>query len=195
MNLGWKLAATIRGDAPDGLLDSYANERHPVGAQVLDWSRAQVALMRPSVSSRALEAILRDLIETRDGATYFAERVWGVGICYDLGESHPLVGRSVPDFELPGGSRVNQHLRNGRGLLLDFGADASLRRLAVRWGDRISYVAEGATAGLGVKAALVRPDGVTAWACEAKADLEEVAQIATRWFGKPKDFAQSASGV
>jgi 2-polyprenyl-6-methoxyphenol hydroxylase-like FAD-dependent oxidoreductase len=195
MNLGWKLAATIRGDAPDGLLDSYANERHAVGAQVLDWSRAQVALMRPSVSSRALEAILRDLIETRDGATYFAERVWGVGIRYDLGESHPLVGRSVPDFELPGGSSVNQHLRNGRGLLLDFGADASLRRLAVRWGDRISYVAEGATAGLGVKAALVRPDGVTAWACEAKADLEEVAQIATRWFGKPKDFAQSASGV
>ncbi|TCU20554.1 FAD binding domain-containing protein [Rhizobium sullae] len=48
MNLGWKLAATIRGDAPVGLLDSYVSERHPVGAQVLDWSRAQVALMRPS---------------------------------------------------------------------------------------------------------------------------------------------------
>ena len=100
MNLGWKLAATIRGDAPAGLLDSYARERHPVGAQVLDWSRAQVALMRPSRSSRALEAIIRDLIETRDGATYFAERVWGVSLRYDLGGSHPLVGRSVPDFEL-----------------------------------------------------------------------------------------------
>jgi 2-polyprenyl-6-methoxyphenol hydroxylase-like FAD-dependent oxidoreductase len=48
MNLGWKLAATIRGDAPVGLLDSYAAERHPVGAQILDWSRAQVALMRPT---------------------------------------------------------------------------------------------------------------------------------------------------
>lgn len=195
MNLGWKLAATIRGDAADDLLDSYASERHPVGAQILDWSRAQVALMRPSAGSRALEAIIRDLIATRDGATYFAERVWGVGMRYDLGESHPLAGRSVPDFELHDGSRVNQHLRNGRGLLLDFGADASLRALAARWGDRISYVAESAPERLGVTAVLVRPDGVTVWACEAKADLEEVAQIATQWFGRPKDFAQSASGV
>ena len=54
MNLGWKLAATIRGDAPDGLLDSYTTERHPVGARILDWTRAQVALMRPS--SRALRS-------------------------------------------------------------------------------------------------------------------------------------------
>jgi 2-polyprenyl-6-methoxyphenol hydroxylase-like FAD-dependent oxidoreductase len=77
MNLGWKLASTIRGDAPAGLIDSYWSERHPVGAQVLDWSRAQVAIMRPARSSRALEAIMRDLIDTRDGATYFAERVWG----------------------------------------------------------------------------------------------------------------------
>lgn len=69
MNLAWKLAATTRGDAPVDLLDSYASERHPVGAQVLDWSRAQVALMRRSRSSRALEAIIRDLIDTRDGAT------------------------------------------------------------------------------------------------------------------------------
>src|SRR5450432_2317293 len=56
MNLGWKLAKTIRGDAPDGLLDSYTTERHPVGARILDWTRAQVALMRPS--SRALQAVL-----------------------------------------------------------------------------------------------------------------------------------------
>ncbi|MER9134079.1 FAD-dependent monooxygenase [Mesorhizobium sp. M0768] len=69
MNLGWKLAATIRGDAPPGLLDSYTLERHPEGARILDWSRAQVALMRPSPSSRVLETIIRDLIETRDGAT------------------------------------------------------------------------------------------------------------------------------
>ena len=114
MNLGWKLAATIRGDAPAGLLDSYSSERHPVGAQVLDWSRAQVALMRPSRSSRALEAIIRDLIDTRDGATYFAERVWGVSLRYDLGGSHPLVGRSAPDFELADGTRLGELLRNGQ---------------------------------------------------------------------------------
>jgi hypothetical protein len=53
--------------------------------------------------SRALEAIIRDLIATRDGATYFAERVWGVSLRYDLATSHPLVGCSVPDFELADG--------------------------------------------------------------------------------------------
>ncbi|TWC80806.1 hypothetical protein FB593_106196 [Rhizobium sp. SJZ105] len=63
-----------------------------MGAQVLDWSRAQVALMRPSRSTRALEAIIRDLIETRDGATYFAERVWGISLRYELGGNDPLVG-------------------------------------------------------------------------------------------------------
>src|SRR5580700_10138537 len=47
VNLGWKLAATVRGTAPDGLLDTYTEERHPVGAWVLEWTRAQVALMRP----------------------------------------------------------------------------------------------------------------------------------------------------
>jgi 2-polyprenyl-6-methoxyphenol hydroxylase-like FAD-dependent oxidoreductase len=141
MNLGWKLAATIRGDAPVGLLESYASERHPVGAQVLDWSRAQVAIMRPTPSSRALEAIMRDIIDTRDGATYFAERVWGMSLRYDLGGNGPLAGRSAPDFELVDGPKIGELLRNGKGLLLDFNASAPLRLLAGRWRDRIAYVA------------------------------------------------------
>jgi len=185
MNLGWKLAATIRGQAPAGLLDSYFSERHPVGAQVLDWSRAQVALMRPSPSSRALEAIIRDLIDTRDGATYFAERVWGVSLRYDLGDSHPIVGRSVPDFELFDGTRVGGLLRTDAGLLLDFETLPSLRALASRWGDRIAYVAGDAKDRLGLGAVLVRPDGVVAWASEGAPDPEEMAQAAARWFGEP----------
>jgi 2-polyprenyl-6-methoxyphenol hydroxylase-like FAD-dependent oxidoreductase len=186
MNLGWKLAATIRGDAPAGLLDSYSSERHPVGAQVLDWSRAQVALMRPSRHSRALEAIIRDLIDTRDGATYFAERVWGFSLRYDLGGGHPLVGRSAPDFELVDGTRLGEHLRNGRGLLLDFDARSSLQALASRWRGRIIYVASDARDRLGLSAVLARPDGVVAWAGEAAPNHEEVAQAASRWFGKPE---------
>ncbi|TAX30600.1 FAD-dependent monooxygenase [Rhizobium leguminosarum] len=183
MNLGWKLAATIRGDAPEGLLDSYFCERHPVGAQVLDWSRAQVALMRPSRSTRALEAIIRDLIDTRDGATYFAERVWGVSLRYDLGSSHPLVGRSAPDFELADGTKLGDRLRQGKGLLLDFDAGAPLQALASRW-NGITYVAGDARDRLGLSALLVRPDGFVAWAGEAVPDNEEAAQAASRWFGK-----------
>jgi hypothetical protein len=193
MNLGWKLASTIRGTAPPGLLDSYLSERHPVGARVLDWSRAQVALMRPTRSSRALEAILRDLIDTRDGATYFAERVWGVSLSYDLGDGHPLLGRSVPDFELTGGTKPSELMRSGKGLLLDFDTRSSLRALASGWRDRIIYVASDARDRLGLNALLVRPDGVVAWATEAVPDHEEAAEAASRWFGAPEGERRPAS--
>lgn len=185
MNLGWKLAATIRGDAPAGLLDSYARERYPVAEQVLDWSRAQVALMRPSRSSRALEAIMRDLMQTRDGATYFAARVWGVNLRYDLGDTHPLVGRSAPDFELLDGTKLGELLRDGKAIVLDFDTHAPLQALASRWGPRIKYVASDVKDRLGLSAVLVRPDGVVAWAADGSADLEGCAQAASRWFGEP----------
>jgi 2-polyprenyl-6-methoxyphenol hydroxylase-like FAD-dependent oxidoreductase len=191
MNLAWKLAATLRGDAPAGLLDSYTSERHPVGAQVLDWSRAQVAIMRPSRSSRALEAIIRDLIDTRDGATYFAERVWATALRYDIGNSHPLVGRSAPDFELPDGTKLGELLTKGKGLLLDFDARPSLQALASRWSDRITYVGSDAMDRLGLSAVLVRPDGFVAWAGEASPDLAEAAQAASRWFGEPEAERES----
>jgi hypothetical protein len=139
--------------------------------------------MRPSRSSRALEAIIRDLIDTRDGATYFAERVWGVSLCYDLGGSHPLVGRSAPDFELADGTKLGDHFRQGKGLLLDFDAGAPLQALASRW-NVITYVASDARDRLGLSALLVRPDGFVAWAGEAVPDNEEAAQAASRWFGK-----------
>ncbi len=185
MNLGWKLAATIRGTAPDDLLDSYECERHPEGARILDWSRAQVALMRPSPSSRALEAIIRDLLQTRDGATYFAGRVWGVESRYDLGDAHPLVGRSAPNFELIDGTRLNLHLRTGHGLLLDFDGCESLNSVAARWGDRIRYLATEVKDQLGLSALLIRPDGVIAWASDSKGREMDAANSASKWFGNP----------
>ncbi|MDF2383441.1 FAD-dependent monooxygenase [Nostoc ellipsosporum NOK] len=182
MNLGWKLAATIRGTAPAGLLDSYDAERRPVGAQVLDWSRAQVALMRPSPGARALAAIVRDLTATRDGATYFAERVSGVALRYELGGTHPLTGRSLPDFALVDGRRAGELLRGGKGLLLDFDARPSLRAVAARWNGRIGYAACDAQERLGLSAVLVRPDGVVAWASEGAPDESAAARAAERWF-------------
>jgi 2-polyprenyl-6-methoxyphenol hydroxylase-like FAD-dependent oxidoreductase len=187
MNLGWKLAATVRGAAPAGLLDTYGSERHPVGEQILDWSRAQVALMRPSRSSRALEAIIRDLIDTRDGATYFAKRVWEISLRYDLGGIHPLIGRSAPDIEFVGGTTLGALLSTGSGLLLDFDAAGPLRAHAERWSDRIFYVASDAKDRLGLSALLVRPDGFVAWAGDVTSDLEDLDQAASRWFGEPSD--------
>jgi hypothetical protein len=75
--------------------------------------------------SASVDCIRRcDLIDTRDGATYFAEHVWGVSLRHDLGGSHPLVGRSAPDFEMVDGTKLGALLENGRGLLLDFDARA-----------------------------------------------------------------------
>lgn len=176
MNLGWKLAATIRGDAADDLLDSYTTERHPIGARILE--RAQVAVM----GSRALVDILRDLMDTRDGATYFAERQWGVSLRYDLVEQHPLVGRSCPDFELDDGTRAGTLLREGNGVLLDFSRSASLRALDGRWGDRVRHVAADPTERLGLSALLVRPDGFVAWASDTTPSPGDVTRAAARWF-------------
>jgi len=182
MNLGWKLAATLHGTAPEGLLDSYYTERHPVGAQVLDWSRAQVAIMKPDPHARALNAIVRDLIHTRDGATYFAGRVWGVFTHYPLGDGHPLVGHSVPNFEFEDGASMGELMYDGQGILLDFNQDASLKTLANDYGDRVKYISGRVKNRSDVGALLVRPDGIIAWAADHDPDYRELQKAAARWF-------------
>src|ERR1700728_3139969 len=180
MNLGWKLAATIQGKAPKGLLDSYQTERHPLGVQVLDWSRAQVAIMKPDPPSRALNAIVRELINTRDGATYIAGRVWGVSTHYDLGGGHPLVGHSVPNFEFEDGARIGELMRDGQAMLLDFDGNDSLKTLASEYGVRIKYVSSRAKEQLGLSAVLIRPDGIIAWASNNDPDCSEFEKAAAR---------------
>ena len=184
MNLGWKLAATIHENAPEGLLDSYQTERHPLGIRVLDWSRAQVAIMKPDPTSRALNAIVRDLINTRDGATYFAARVWGIFTHYDLGGDHPLLGHSVTNFEFEDGTTIGELMHDGRGILLDFEDNASLKTFASEYGDRIQYVSRHAKEQFGLSAALIRPDGTIAWASDNGPDCNELQKAATRWFTK-----------
>jgi 2-polyprenyl-6-methoxyphenol hydroxylase-like FAD-dependent oxidoreductase len=183
INLGWKLAATVKGSAPPGLLDSYEAERHPVGARVLDWSRAQVAIMRPDPQMRALNAIVRDLIGTRDGASYFAGRVSGLLTRYELGEGHPLLGRGVPGFVFDDGGSVVEALRDGLGLLLDFGADAALETMVRGHGRRIKYLAGRPRESLGLAALLVRPDGIVAWAAEGEPDRGALDAAIAQWFG------------
>ncbi len=185
MNLGWKLAATIRGTAPEGLLDTYTAERHPVGSRVLDWSRAQVDIMRPSPNARAMEGVMHDLMNTRDGSTYVAERVWGVCLRYNLGESHPLVGLSTPDFLFRNGATVGTLMREGTGLLLEFGVHGTLQQVAKGWSDRVKYVLDLPKESLGLKALLVRPDGLVAWACDGECLDSSVESAMRRWFGAP----------
>ena len=182
MNLGWKLAATIENNAAEGLLDSYYTERHPVGVQVLDWSRAQVAIMKPDPSARALSAIIRDLMNTQDGATYFAGRVWGVNSGYDLDGTHPLTGRSVPNFEFENGLTISELLHNGKAILLDFDNNGLLKNSVSTFSGQVKYVCERAKEQLGLCALLIRPDGIVAWASEHSPNFIEFERAASRWF-------------
>ena len=183
MNLGWKLAATIHNAAPEGLLDTYFSERHPVGAKVLDWSRAQAAIMKLNPGARALNAIFRDLMATRDGATYVAGRIWGIATHYDLGGDQPLVGCSVPNFEFEDGDTAGELMRSGRrGLLIDFDGRAALETLASEYSDSMQYVPGRAIEQLGLRALLVRPDGFVAWASDSEPDEKSLKQAADLWF-------------
>lgn len=183
MNLGWKLAATIKGKAPENLLDSYETERYPIGVQVLDWSRAQVAIMSPNPGARALNAIMRDLIDTPDGATYMASRVWGIFMHYDLGGSHPLSGHSVPNFEFKDGTTIAELMYDGLSILLDFEGHNSLKTLAKEYEGQIKYITATAKDQLGLGVVLIRPDGIIACALEGDTDHTELKLAAQRWFG------------
>lgn len=182
MNLGWKLAATIQGKAPQGLLDTYQTERYSIGAQILDWSRAQVSIMKPNPEARAMNSILRDLMGTRDGATYFAGRVWGLFTHYDFENVDPFVGRSVPNFEFEDGHTVGESMLDGKGILLDFRMDASLKTFATGYEDQIKYVCGRAKEEFGLSSILIRPDGIVAWTSDKGADCAELQPVADRWF-------------
>jgi 2-polyprenyl-6-methoxyphenol hydroxylase-like FAD-dependent oxidoreductase len=183
MNLGWKLAAMVRGYAPHDLLDSYQRERRPVAEQVLDWSRAQVALMRPDPGAAALRDVVRDLMETRDGATYFAKRVSGADLRYDLGGSHQLFGRSAPNLRLADGTRLAEHLRSGRSVLVGHASDGPLRQLAVRWALRLDFLTMPPGFNGDVHAMLVRPDGIVAWVGAIGSDVNSAARSIAHWLG------------
>lgn len=191
MNLGWKLAATVLGTAPEALLDTYHAERQPVGRWVLDWTRAQAGLMQPSPQARAMESIVRDLAGTRDGATYFVEQLWGVSLHYDLGGAHPLAGYSAPDLHFADGSRLANHLHDGAAVLVDFAGNTPLRSAAERWHGRLHYVSGTATDELGLAALLVRPDGFVAWASDSAPDQGEFERAAMRWLGMPRQHPRS----
>lgn len=187
MNLGWKLAATIHGTAPDGLLDTYAAERHPVGAAILDWSRAQVATMNPGPNAPALRRLVHDLLDTRDGTTHVFRSTSGLSHRYDLGSDQPLAGRTTPDFRLADGTRLGDLLREGHGVALDFTTGQRLHDAAMSWKGRIRYAAGPASNDLGFGALLIRPDGIVAWTDDPDHGHghEAFRHAATHWFGDP----------
>src|SRR5688572_23799396 len=93
MNLGWKLAQVLKRTSPESLLDTYHAERHPVGARVLQISMAAVALRRPDERTKALRDMVSQLLSMDEPRKRIAAEMSGLGIRYDFGEGHPLLGR------------------------------------------------------------------------------------------------------
>ncbi len=174
VNLGWKLSAEVDGWAREGLLDSYHTERHPVAADVLVNTRAQMELLSTEPGPQAVRRLLAELMDFEEVNRYLTEKITAIGVRYDFGEGHALLGRRLRDVKLTRG-RLYELMHRGRGLLLD-----QTGRLSVAgWADRVDHVVDSSEE-LDVPAVLLRPDGHVAWAGEDQADL--LGQI-QRWFG------------
>ncbi|WP_030894559.1 MULTISPECIES: rifampin monooxygenase [unclassified Streptomyces] len=173
-NLGWKLAAEVRGWAPEGLLDSYHSERRPVAAAVLDNTRAQTELLRSEPGPRAVRRLVGELMDFEEVNRYLIEKITAIAVRYDFGEGHELLGRRLRDVPLKRG-RLYELMRTGRGVLLD-----QTGRLSVAgWADRVDHVVD-VSEELDVPAVLLRPDGHVAWVGE---NQQELLSRLPRWFG------------
>ncbi|MDN3311014.1 FAD-dependent monooxygenase [Microbacterium oryzae] len=165
-NLGWKLAADIRGWAAPDLLDTYFTERHPVAADVLTITRAQSVLIDPAPGPQAVRRLFAELMDFDDVNRFLAERIASIGIRYDLGSDHSLVGRRLRDLPSTTG-RLYERMRAGRWLLLDQTGRLSIDGWSERV-DRITDVGEE----LDAPAVLLRPDGHIAWVGEEQNALD-----------------------
>lgn len=98
-NLGWKLAAVLRGWAPPSLLDTYEAERVPVGLDVIEDSLAQCGLFAaPGREGVALRDRFNALLGSDPSlCRTLTVRLSGLGVRY--GEE----GVRVPDLDLNGG--------------------------------------------------------------------------------------------
>ncbi|WP_371792671.1 FAD-dependent monooxygenase [Streptomyces sp. NBC_01471] len=190
-NLAWRLAAVLRAGAADRVLDDYTAERRPVGAAVLADVRAQVALVTATgldgfTLRRRFDTLLSEYPALNHDLT---ARLSQLGVRYGaLDGSHDddrLVGTRAPDLAFaptPDGAgprRLFETARPGRFALLDLTggrlradraiAAAGLHELA----GTASVTAEPdanppmdqdlARSWSTVPAALIRPDGHTAW--------------------------------
>nr|WP_237405278.1 FAD-dependent monooxygenase [Streptomyces sp. SN-593] len=198
VNLGWKLAAQVRGRAPQGLLDSYHDERHAVGSRVLTNIEAQATLLLGGPEVEPLRAVVTDLLGHDEVVGHLAGMISGLDVRYPVGDDgprggHPLLGGRVPHWELAtasGASSTTELLRAGRGVLLDL-AGCLPPGAGAGWADRVRTVtaapapADGAPSRPGtaaVPAVLIRPDGHVVWCADGTAGPEAALR---RWFGDP----------
>ncbi|CAM5553320.1 hypothetical protein GCM10010329_25860 [Streptomyces spiroverticillatus] len=181
-NLGWKLGAVARGDAPAALLDTYTSERRPVGQEVVDNTRAQAAVMNPHPEHDHLRARITAQLADPARVRDMADTVSGQGIRYG-DPSQGLTGTFLPNHAFTtaeGPVTVAQLLHEAQPLLLLAGGVA--HPAGTRAGLRTVRVSSSEP--LGWEAVLVRPDGYVAWAGEGG-----LADVLDGWFGPVRQAA------
>jgi 2-polyprenyl-6-methoxyphenol hydroxylase-like FAD-dependent oxidoreductase len=193
VNLGWKLAQVVNRTSPDSLLDTYHAERHPVAARVLRNTMAQVALMRADDRTESLRDTVSELLSMDEPRKRFAATMSGLGIHYDLGEGHPLLGRRMPDLDLvtaDGPLRVYTLLHEARPVLLELGEPGPFD--ITPWADRVqvihaTYTGPWELPAIGAvpapTAVLIRPDGYVGWVGDVT--RLGLADALSMWFGPP----------
>jgi 2-polyprenyl-6-methoxyphenol hydroxylase-like FAD-dependent oxidoreductase len=203
VNLGWKLAQVVKRTSNERLLDTYHAERHPVGARVLRNTMAQTALMRVDNRIEALRDSVSELLGMDEPRKRFGAMMSGLGIHYDLGEGHPLLGRRMPDLDLvtaDGTLRVFRLLHDARPVLLNLGEPGGFD--ITSWADRVQsidakYGGTWELPALGAvtapTAVLIRPDGYVAWVGD-QSQLGLVDALTT-WFGPPAAAQRTAGSI
>ncbi|MFF1968439.1 FAD-dependent monooxygenase [Streptomyces sp. NPDC058232] len=193
INLGWKLAAEIRGSAPPDLLDSYDTERRQAAHHMVINAQAQAALTAPGSDVTALRELFTELLGHPSTVQQLADLTAGTDVRYDVAgpHAHPLVGRFAPDMELqtPTGTvRLAELTRPARPLLLDMTEDATVAGELAQWHEQVDIViARHRSPAPVATALLLRPDCYVAWASASPrpdpADLGALRPATQRWFG------------
>ncbi|MBU3064970.1 FAD-dependent monooxygenase [Nocardia sp. NEAU-G5] len=199
VNLAWKLAAAVHGWAPDGLLDTYHDERHLAGAHILRHTRAQTVLRRvQDPDAQALRELFEQLFSDEQPVRRIADMIAGNDIRYPAPGSarHSLIGAFVPDLSLRtdrGATSVAELMRPAHPVLLDLADRADLREIARAWDSRVE-IHTATTDHPPADAVLIRPDAYIAWAAPTGEPADTAApalrDALAHWFGAPvKEFA------
>jgi 3-(3-hydroxy-phenyl)propionate hydroxylase len=195
-NLGWKLAAVRRGDAPDSLLDTYHFERHAADAETLKVIRAQSVIVESGQRADDLFDMVKHLVGFAESNDYLATVQSGLGVRYAMPGEHPLLGRRVPDAEITSdtaATRIYELLNTAHTVLLDLSDSAEPANAVPEWTGRVDIIkAQSATEtwnvpGVGAistpAAVLIRPDGYVSWVSSGDHDLTGLRESLTTWCG------------
>ncbi|MFC4049937.1 FAD-dependent oxidoreductase [Actinomadura syzygii] len=182
-NLGWKLGWVVSGRAPDALLDSYHEERHPVLKALMDDVAAQCGLHFDfSHAGLALKDFVeRELVPIPEVNAILRDRLSGFGTAYHRdSDPHDADGARVSDFPVdtagsPSGSSYTRVAEDAGFVLADAAGPAGGPRTLP---DAITAVTAPAAALAerfgGAAAVLIRPDAYVARAWAARPTDEQV---------------------